>query len=447
MPKLSRFVHVFDGGNTRKHFALYHSVKLSPIFLERGTLGIINKLQGGLELHNLSSEEVSFVKQLTELGFVVGSDSAENDLEEVVEGFRPRLSTMYLVVTDRCNLGCKYCFIEAGFPQDYVCNDMTWEIAKAGIDIFREQRDRSIEDCQVWFYGGEPLLISDLLFQCLDYIAEKDPEVTPVMVCNGTLISADMAKRLSGYPQFQLTVSLDGPADMHDQMRIFKSGYKSHASVMRGVNNLKNSGVEFAVSCTLGEHNVDHVVEVSEWIARETGSSSIGMNLLVDTPKEFVKEEYIRKANNGLIDFFKIARDKEIFENRILRKVNAFVSGEPRWHDCAACGSQIVISPIGEIGICHEGLGERNTFIGSVFKPFDFQNDPRIREWCKRSPASMVDCHACDALGICGGGCPYGSMLKHGSMWSIDERFCIHSKETLEWLIWDLYEKVTTSTV
>lgn len=443
MFKLSRFAHVYDCGETHDHIALYHSIRLSPVFLEREALGIIERLRSGLDLELLETEEKDFVSQLINLGLVVDNSQKESDLENARNSFRPRLTTMYLVLTDRCNLGCKYCFIEASFSKDYVCNDMSWEIAKDGIDIFSKQRDRSVKDCQIWFYGGEPLLMSDLLFRCMDYLAEIDPEVIPVMVSNGTLISAELAQKLAQYPQLQLTISIDGPASMHDQMRIYKSGRKSHASVIKGVENLKKAKVKFAVSCTLAEHNVDHVVEVADWIAKEVGSDSIGMNLLVDTPKAFVKEEYIRKANNGLIEFFKIARKEEIFENRILRKVNAFVSSTPRWHDCAACGNQIVISPLGEIGICHEGLGERKTFVGSIFTPFSFLDNPNVKEWSMRSPASMPECYECEALGICGGGCPYGSMLKHGSIWAVDERFCIHSKETLEWLIWDLYEKMT----
>ena len=52
------------------------------------------------------------------------------------------------------------------------------------------------------------------------------------------------------------------------------------------------------------------------------------------------------------------------------------------------------------------------------------------------------ECLSCPALAVCDGSCPYDAMLKYGSIWNIDRRFCIHSKEALEWLIWDLYDKV-----
>ena len=38
-------------------------------------------------------------------------------------------------------------------------------------------------------------------------------------------------------------------------------------------------------------------------------------------------------------------------------------------------------------------------------------------------------------------GTSHNADLNKGSIWDIDEPFCVHAKETLQWLIWDLYEK------
>jgi len=54
----------------------------------------------------------------------------------------------------------------------------------------------------------------------------------------------------------------------------------------------------------------------------------------------------------------------------------------------------------------------------------------------------MPECHSCEALGVCGGGCPMYAEDLGGSIWSLDKRFCIHAKMTLEWMIWDLYDKI-----
>lgn len=57
---------------------------------------------------------------------------------------------------------------------------------------------------------------------------------------------------------------------------------------------------------------------------------------------------------------------------------------------------------------------------------------------------NIFQCKNCPALGICGGGCPFQAEIEKGSIWDLDERFCIHAKLTLEWLIWDLLKQTQT---
>jgi len=63
-------------------------------------------------------------------------------------------------------------------------------------------------------------------------------------------------------------------------------------------------------------------------------------------------------------------------------------------------------------------------------------------EWNKRTPLNMPECQDCVALGICGGGCPMNAYSNNHSIWALDERFCVHAKMTLEWLIWELYTNI-----
>ena len=437
--KISSFVTVYD--NDQDHLALYHSIKLLPVFVEKSQSNFIKSLQCGVDENLLTQEEKNIVDDLIKIGFIANQSVEECDLLEIRQHLKPDLSVMYLILTDKCNLKCKYCFIEAGFSEDYQCKDMEWEVAQKALDYFSKNRNHNLE-CQVWFYGGEPFINSKLLFKCLDYLKENDPEVNQMIISNGTLITKEIAFKLKDYPKLQISVSLDGPKEINDQMRIDKNGHGSYHRIIHGIENLKAAGLRFGVSCTLGEHNVDQVMSIAEWIKDYIKTPHIGMNLMVDTPRQFVDEDYISRASKGLIDFFDKYRNEEVYESRILRKVTAFVKCNPRWHDCAACGKQIVIAPDGQIGICHEGLGEKKFFIGDIHKDFDFYASLQIQEWASRSPANMLECRDCAALGTCGGGCPYGAMLRYGSMWDVDKRFCVHSKETLEWLIWDLYDKM-----
>lgn len=441
--RLSRFVHLYE--NERyDQAALYHAVKIMPIYIDIEALSFIRELRQGVSFKNLSQTERDFTNQLIDLGFAIDNEHPEIDLTMISSKFKPTLSTMYLILTDECNLACKYCFVESNFPEGYSCSKMNWEVAKQSIDVFVSQRDRKFPG-ELWLYGGEPLIQSDLLIQILDYIAIVDPDLQTIMVTNATLVTDKIAKQLQNYSKLQIAISVDGPQELHDQMRVTKGGYGSYKATMAGLHKLKKAGCNIGISCTLGEHNVTKTKEIAEWLQNELSMKNFGMNLLIDTPITKVTDEYIKSATQGLIGYFQIARESGVFESRIMRKVNAFTNTQPHWHDCAACGSQMVISPEGKIGICHEGLGERKFFMGSIFDDYVFNDSPLAQEWAKRSPINMAECHDCSALGICGGGCPYGAMLRYGSIWDVDRRFCVHAKDTLEWLIWDLFEKMQES--
>src|ERR1035437_5788356 len=130
---------------------------------------------------------------------------------------------------------------------------------------------------------------------------------------------------------------------------------------------------------------------------------------LLDTQEKTVDPAYTKKATHNLLAYFEKAREIGLYEDRIMRKVKAISKGVLHPHDCQATGEQLVCSPNGKLGVCHEGLGCRNFFFGTVSKDFNFATHELIREWKKRSPLMMPQCHNCPALGICGGGCAYSA--------------------------------------
>ena len=73
---------------------------------------------------------------------------------------------------------------------------------------------------------------------------------------------------------------------------------------------------------------------------------------------------------------------------------------------------------------------------------FDILTNELYLEWNKRTPFLMPQCKTCQCLGICGGGCALCAYENGNSIFDLDEGFCIHSKMTLEFLIWDLFDAI-----
>ena len=258
---------------------------------------------------------------------------------------------------------------------------------------------------------------------------------------NGTLLTPQKALELNALG-LEIGISVDGPKEVTDENRFNHNKESVFDDIIKGINICKNENIEFSLSVTLSEKAVKNYNEVVNFID-EIKPSSIGFNLLLTNKHFSTNKEYNEDAANFLIEAFKKFRKDGLYEDRIMRKVNSFVNSEVYPFDCGATGgNQVVFSPTGKVGICHGYLQGKEYFPTNV-DDINFLPDanPDFLEWAKRSPLNMEQCQSCEALGICGGGCPMNADKNHGSIWELDDRFCVHAKKTLEWLIWDLYEK------
>ena len=76
----------------------------------------------------------------------------------------------------------------------------------------------------------------------------------------------------------------------------------------------------------------------------------------------------------------------------------------------------------------------------------DLINHPLWTKWRKRSPFNINTCLDCEALGICGGGCPYSAELNSGDIYEIDKTNCSFNKEALKFLLSELWNHQKTNT-
>ena len=79
------------------------------------------------------------------------------------------LGSLVLNVTDQCNLRCEYCIYSGNYEGQRVhgTESMTTDTASSAIDIFMT---KSVESPHILFYGGEPLIASDLIHFVVDYV-------------------------------------------------------------------------------------------------------------------------------------------------------------------------------------------------------------------------------------------------------------------------------------
>lgn len=162
------------------------------------------------------------------------------------------LMQLILVVTEDCNLRCKYCVYGEHYAltRNRTERTMSYDLAQRAVDYFfalaRPQIRRNPRRLYgLTFYGGEPLLQADLIARTLTYVEERYPNLAvAVMTTNGTLLSERQAKMLNRF-NVHLSVSLDGPRAEHDRNRVFPSGRGSYDAIMENLHRIKECQPRF----------------------------------------------------------------------------------------------------------------------------------------------------------------------------------------------------------
>ncbi|MBI4777811.1 radical SAM protein [Candidatus Desantisbacteria bacterium] len=459
----SPFVHIFKSNGV---VCLYHSLYITNIYGSYLLAELLESLRfpqtieqaarrGGFQTRP-DSRATRYINLLLEHKFLRYIDC--KDETNLVSTLNQQaqcsdLRFLYLVPTSVCNLRCKYCHIIDTWAA-YGHHHMSAETAEAGIKKFMEHSLASGQKGQneVMFYGGEPLLAPEVVKHAVSYIRKdstnNDCKIT--MFTNGTAVTQDMAEFLADNDVFVI-VSMDGPAEVHNQMRCYVDGRGGSPSggsfedAARGYDILKNASCRLGISMVLGRHNIPGLKGAVEYLINrfepiDLGFSTLHLHQHGDNPAS-VDIELLTKE---MIDTFKFVREKGIYAEHLFRRIRPFVEQQIRLKDCPSCGGKFLVTPDKSIGFCEAFLGT-----GRYYYPldsFDLSNEG-YNEWKGIAPVRREECLRCPAIAICGGGCPYDAWVQHGNINNLDTIRCQQSNILLKWLIWDLFDQITTARV
>ncbi len=186
--------------------------------------------------------------------------------------------------TMRCNLRCEFCYVG-----ELLNVEGQWrqELPLDAIDASFPRRRRM----QVSLTGGEVLVRKDIgpvfdLFRRKGYVCGY-------LTTNGTLIDDDRARALAGLARSgflkHVSVSVDGPPDLHDRARGVKGTFERTAA---GVRRLQDAAVaagarlRVSINTTVSEDSLQALEQMAD-VAEQLRVNAIGVNhLMFATPDE-----------------------------------------------------------------------------------------------------------------------------------------------------------------
>lgn len=347
--------------------------------------------------------------------------------------------SLCLYVAHDCNLDCTYCYNHRG-RDTHPGLMMDPKVAEAAFRRFFVAPGR---DYAVAFYGGEPLLnfraIKAIVALGRRLEAERHIRIAFSITTNGTLLNREIENFL--HKEFlSITVSVDGPQDIHDLHRQGRKG-GSYARIMANMARLKaRGGPRLTLKGTLAREGVERYRESLEHLERlgTDGAVLTPVDLSCESEARLSDADFERfvaqhEALNGAAIDSGLNGDGYLPEEAINVVANLLTKRKLRRH-CNA-GRDLALTADGSLYACHGLVGRPEFHMGKV--DGDDQGDfRRVRAiFAGLDVDELPECAACWARYFCGGSCYANAYTATGTVTRPDPRHCLLVKRCAETVI------------
>jgi uncharacterized protein len=167
---------------------------------------------------------------------------------------------LILKLVGYCNLACRYCY---DYNQATFRQRMPAAIAEAAI---AQALARAPGGLTILFHGGEPLLEFDLIRRLVAFArreaAQAGRQVVFGIQTNGTQFTSEIVDFLLA-EDFAVGVSLDGPEDVNDSLRVDHAGRGQQGRIERALRDYPELTSRLGILTTVTSRNVDDLLGVA----------------------------------------------------------------------------------------------------------------------------------------------------------------------------------------
>lgn len=417
--------------NTRTYVQLNED--LYTLLLECNGSRTIKQL---IKEFNLSIEVKNLFKELFRNKIIFPKDENKfNNIAkpEVITDNELKYSHITIFPTHNCNLACKYCYARGGDIHK-VINLQTTSIF---LDWFFRQINYNAKFISMSFHGGgEPTveypLIRNIIENFRDRCKSKGIKPNIAIVSNGAF-----AKNVANWlieEEISVNFSIDGPPDIQDFHRPFRSGRPSSPLVERNIKKFINNGKDVSARVTITDRSVFDMLRITRYLI------DLGIRSIQLEPCFFVGRCKDTGINEPDVDLF-IKFFLESFKLGLKHDVHVTYSGlrcleGARDRFCGACSDSIALTPEGFLTSCYEVImpedpASKVFFIGKVnHDSGKIELDKsRIQVLNSRTTDNLDLCSSCFLKFNCAGDCLVKTFRDTGSIFNNSAKRCKMAQE------------------
>jgi uncharacterized protein len=407
--KLSHYARVYPYNEKPGYLLLYSTKKTSKILIkEESFSSIING--------TLSPESEA---TLSKLGMLVPDIETEKKevlgfIDEINE--KNKILNISVILNLDCNFNCVYCYEGDMKGRHYMTDETAGLLLNFARDRFRGRKERINID----FYGGEPLLSTDLIksisAEMKSFAEGRGAAYSCHLVTNGSLFTRRIARELAELGLTSVKITLDGPPDIHNAFRPFKSGAGSFDIIIENIrqtcdivkvyiggNYTEDNYTKFPLLFGHLEKEGLTPDKISEVNFYPVMKNPVDINSSVDFTDGFMSlnEPWVIQAG-------------ALLREEILKNGYNSVKVMP-----SPCQMEVkdfyVVNYDGGICKCPSFIGRENFRIGSVRDGIEDYRSSHKLGFYKNDV-----CEECVYLPLCFGGCRYMTYVRDGNIDTVD---------------------------
>ncbi|WAM32770.1 radical SAM/SPASM domain-containing protein [Caldicellulosiruptor morganii] len=365
------------------------------------------------------------------------------------------LLSVTMCSAETCNLKCKYCYANLGTYNNIDRTSkaiMTFEDYKLFFEKILKIFPRGVVNYT--FFGGEPMLGFEEIVKFVEYITdvcEKNNLIKPhfAIVTNGTLIDEYAWEIFEKY-HFAVTISLDGPKEVNDRMRIFRDEHQSvFDTVKHNLEKCSGRTHVLVAEATLGEFFFRNY---RKNYAREYFDTFI--NLGFDSVSPYFAEmsntnymvtndanlrDGIKQFYYDLVDYsFELLLDDNkcmSIPNFIASTIINIVTRKEK-NVCAAGKKSIFYTASGDVYPCQMYYLSKYKKLGNIADENELKKNIKSYKLISRNEIS--ECKSCFAVSFCNFWCPGASYQFANNEYAVNKVRCIIQKSIGERVIYNL---------
>jgi len=340
--------------------------------------------------------------------------------DDLVTGRQVKI--VQLVLSNRCNFKCTYCFEGLGatpLSETIYANSsaerlhaqeaddnrtMKKEHAVAYLEeCIRLVRRSGRDDLHVQLFGGEPLVNWPTIRHVLDVIGngQKDGvSISYSIITNGSLVTEDVSQRFKEF-EIPVVVSYDSPSSA---ARPLSGGRDSHAVIRRGLETLKRFGNRVILNAALTESTFAQFN--TDLVDFAFGNGIYEVGVVLDLDSTF----YLRRSPQEIVEKLwsvaSYARAKGVLVTGYWHQIFQGIIDDNRYAtlgfaNCSAMGVQFSVEPSGDVFSCKASGG----YFGNIMRPDELLRSETYRGYAMRACTTPEPCRRCVIEHFCGGMC------------------------------------------